>query len=688
MTDLLHQGRVLILNWQALAWEGEEAAAKRRSVDKRGAKSDAAYVREVLGEMAGAKGLLVINDEAHHAWRRNPEIKARLTREEKEAEQQATVWVSGLDRIHRARGILGCYDFSATPFAPNGKRNDEEALFGWIVSDFGLNDGIEAGLVKTPRVVVRDDAAPDAETFKSKLYHIYNDETVRENINQAVGPEVPLPDLITQAYALLGKDWQALYRAWRDAGAETPPVMLTVANRTETAARIEYAFQRGRIAVPELCEPEALLRIDTQKLEEEGAPEALREMADTVGQRGQPGEGVRNVISVGMLSEGWDARTVTHIMGLRAFSSQLLCEQVVGRGLRRASYEMQEGSGLFAPEYVNIFGIPFTFLPHEDGGDGKIVPTPPRTQVEVRRDRAEFEICWPNVIRLDRVMGRKLTVDLGRVPPLELDAADTRLSAELAGNVGGQVDLVHLTEIDLERLSADLRMQRVVFEAAARVYEMMGGAERAMPMGQVLRLVERYLEGGTISILPQLFETSPLRRRLILMLNMDRIVQHLWRHIQAEGTERLVPVLDPGRRTRSTRDMPTWYTARPCAVTRKSHISHCVFDSAWEATEAYILERSPRVRAWAKNDHLSFDLLYTFEGIVRKYVPDFLVRLENGTTLVLETKGRDSEQNRAKQAALDEWVRAINGLGEFGRWAWAVSFSVADVAGILDKFSA
>lgn len=692
LTDLLHQGRVLVLNWQALSWETDEAIAKRRSVDKRGARSDEAYVRDVLGELAGARNLLVINDEAHHAWRKNPEVKVKLSKEEKEAEQQATVWVSGLDRIDRARHILACYDFSATPFAPSGKRNDEEALFGWIVSDFGLTDGIESGLVKTPRVVVRDDAVPDAETFKSKLYHIYADETVKENINQAIGPENPLPDLVMQAYTLLGKDWQALYNLWLEKNVGIPPVMITVANRTETAARIKFAFEHQHIEIPELCEPEHILHIDSKELERDDAPEELRDAAGTVGQRGKRGEQIRNVISVGMLSEGWDARTVTHIMGLRAFSSQLLCEQVVGRGLRRASYDMQEGSELFAPEYVNIFGIPFTFLPHEGGEGEGPRPTPPKTQIEVRRDRPGFEICWPNIIRLDRVMRQKLSLDLDRIPTLELNAANTRLSAELAPVVDGQTDFAKLTEIDLEKLSAGLRMQNIVFKASARVYEMMTAQSawqregtKLVLLGQVVRLVEKYLSGGAISIFPQLFETLALRRRIILMLNMERIVSHLWQFIQSEQTEKLVPVLDPGNRVRSTGDMPTWYTGRPCAVTRKSHISHCVYDSAWEATEAYALERSPRVAAWAKNDHLGFDVLYTFEGIVRRYVPDYLVRLDNGKTLVLETKGRDSEQNKAKRAALAEWVEAVNGTGDFGQWTWAVSFNPADVDGILDR---
>ena len=378
LAEKLRQGKVRIVNWQAMAWDGEEAIRKKKSVDKRGTKSDEAYAREVLGELSRARNLLVINDEAHHAWRKNPEVKVSLAGQDKkeyaESEAQATVWVGGLDRIHQARGILGCYDFSATPFAPSGKKNESEALFGWIVSDFGLNDGIESGLVKTPRVVVRDDGIPahQGNAYRSKLYHIYADETVKDDINRAAEEAEPLPDLLTQAYYLLGMDWREAYKTWREQGIVIPPVMITVANRTETAARIKHAFDAGRIGVPELCEPEHTVRIDSKILKEaetgsgskKEAAQQLRDIVDTVGQKGQPGEQVRNVISVGMLSEGWDAKTVTHILGLRAFSSQLLCEQVVGRGLRRTSYDLEEDAELFTPEYVNIFGIAFSFLPH------------------------------------------------------------------------------------------------------------------------------------------------------------------------------------------------------------------------------------------------------------------------------------------------------------------------------------
>ena len=713
LMDKLRQGKVMITNWQALAWEDEATLLKRRSVDKRGAKSDEAYTREVLGEMANASNILVINDEAHHAWRKNPENKGKLSKEQKDAEEEATIWVSGLDRIHKTRNILSCYDFSATPFAPSGKRNDEEALFGWIVSDFGLNDGIESGLVKTPRIVVRDDGMPDAATFRSKLYHIYSDETVKDDINRKAPPEEPLPDLLIQAYYLLGKDWLEQFKTWKEAGSVVPPVMITVANRTETAARIKYAFDHSRIPVPELCVPELTIHIDSKTLDmagESAAPEQnnddaeegakvskkdaatiLRDTVDTVGQRGKRGEQIRNVISVGMLTEGWDAKTVTHILGLRAFSSQLLCEQVVGRGLRRTSYDLEPGSDMFTAEYVNIFGIPFSFLPHESDEAGTPTTTKPKTQVEVVPERAEYQISWPNVVRIDRVFKHRLSLDIDKIDTLYIEASETRLRADLAPVLDTQTDLTKCTEIDLQKLDAELRMQTIIFKAAAEVYELMQaswqkeGTKFAL-LGQVIRLVEEYLACGAIVINPPLFNTDPLRQRIVLMMNMNKIVQHLWSFIKLEQTEKTVPIFDPGKKVRSTGDMPTWFTSKPCNITQRSHISHCVYDSTWEATEAYVIEKNPHVKAWAKNDHLGFEILYVFDGVVRKYLPDYLIRLDNGKTLILETKGQETRRDVEKRKALSEWVSTINNLGEYGQWCNAVSYNIADVDGIIAQF--
>lgn len=720
MLDRLRQGKVLIRNWHALAWDSEEQISKRRSVDKRGVKSDEAYTREVLGEMANARNLLVINDEAHHAWRVNWEAEGKYlrARDMKDSAEAATVWIGGLDRLHRSRSILTCYDFSATPFTPSGKKSSEEALFGWIVSDFGLNDAIESGLVKTPRVVVRDDAVPDAKTYKSRLYHIYNDPDVKDDLNRQAQPEEPLPDLVLNAYYLLGYDWREAWQAWDKAGLQTPPVMITVANRTETAARVKHAFDSRRIHIDELCDPERVLHIDSKVLsqaeeqEEPVAPltpaeadaesgddapverkltkaeqaELLRLTVDTVGKVGQPGEKIQKVISVGMLSEGWDAKTVTHIMGLRAFSSQLLCEQVVGRGLRRTSYELNPDTGLFDPEYVNIFGVPFTFLPHEGGDGPPPPPPPPKTAVEPDPCKDGFAIRWPNVVRIDRVFQPILTIDWGQVRPLVLDAAQTAQVAELAPVLEGKPDITKVSRIELERLAQEFRTQRIIFETARDVFDQMQRnwrGSREFLLAQLVRLVEQFITANRIDIFPPLFYQDELRRRLIITLNMSRVVQHIWEAVRQENTERLLPVFDRDHPIRSTDEMRTWYTGKPCQRTRKSHITVCVYDSTWEASDAFALDESDLVSAWVKNDHLGFEILYVFRGVVRKYRPDFLVRLKNDEMLVLETKGRDTEQDKVKRRYLDEWVQAVNAHGGFGRWHHAVAGKPGEILDIL-----
>ena len=723
LLDKLRQGRVVVRNWHALNWETDEKIAGKRSVDKRGAKSDEAYVREVLGDLASARNVLVINDEAHHAWRVPAESKVKGVA--KEDIEEATKWVGGLDRINKARGILTCYDFSATPFAPSGKRSSEEALFGWIVSDFGLNDAIESGLVKTPRVVIRDDAVPDARTYKSRLYHIYNDSEVKDDLNRRARPEEPLPDLVMNGYYLLGYDWCEIARDWDNAGFKTPPVMITVANRTETAARIKYALDHHKVHIDELCDPERTLHIDSKVLGQAEAAETaeevfssqfsvdtskdnlktenaklttkkqqaerLRLQVDTVGQVGKSGEQIQKVISVGMLSEGWDAKTVTHIMGLRAFTSQLLCEQVVGRGLRRTAYDdIDPDTGLFKAEYVNIFGVPFTFLPHESGEGVIPEPPKPKTAIEPVTDKAAYEISWPNVIRIDHIYHPHLSLDWQKVTPLELDAGRTAQLVELAPIVEGKPDVTKIGAIDLEQLAKKFRTQRIIFETARDVYDLMqanwpGG--KAFLLAQLVRLVEQFIRSDRINITPALFVHDDLKRRLIITLNMTKVVQHIWEAIRFENTEKLEPVFDRDHPIRSTGDMGTWYTGKPCEHTVKSHINCCVYDSAWEASEAFELDHNPAVEAWVKNDHLGFEVLYVYRGVVRKYRPDFIIRLSSGDMLVLEVKGQDSDQDRTKRRFLDEWVKAVNAHGGFGRWVWAVSTTPGDIPDILARHS-
>ncbi len=728
MRQKLNQAEILIENWHALMPLKEPD----RSVIRKGPESDEAFTRRVLGKLAAYRDIVVINDEAHHAYRVPAEHKIS---KKKAAEQgldldEATRWIEGLDRIHKTRRILRAFDLSATPFAPTGKASTEAGLFDWIVSDFGLNDAIEAGLVKTPRVVVRDDALPDTKTLRSRLYHIYRQPEVAEDLNRKAEPHEALPKLVQDAYTLLGADWRATLEAWKAAGHVSPPVMLTVCNRTETAARIEHYFNSGDAHWPELYAPERTLRVDSKVLEKaeigekasadkdyelrlraivEAAnipadrkqrllelkkEELLREIVDTVGKRGQAGQDLQNVISVAMLSEGWDAKNVTHIMGLRAFTSQLLCEQVIGRGLRRVSYETEKVVGddevereLFKPEYVNVFGVPLSIF--QDVGEGGEAPPPPKpsTQIESLPEHSAFEIRWPNVLRVDSVTTQQLVVDWSEVDPLTLDPAQTIVTAEIAPAVGGVADLSKVSAIDLEKIPESFRLQRLIFRAALKASEDLlanFAGTREYLLFQLVRLVDSFLASNKLHI-PSQYHQEPVRRRILIGLNLDLIVQHLLRHIRQQNTERLQPVFDEEAPIGSTADMRTWYTTKPCRPTERSQISHAVVDSSWEQYAVDVLEKHECVQAWARNDHLGFQIHYLWNGSKRRYVPDFLVRLMNGKTLVLEIKGQDSPQDREKRAALELWVRAVNEHGGFGIWSCDVAFEPAQIHDIVER---
>ena len=689
MRGILGRARVEIHNWHVLDYEAEEKRKKSKIVVKIPAKGDESYCRSIVG---GMRNILVINDEAHHAWRVRPEDKAK-TKEEKAEREEATAWMRGLDRIGRVRGISGCYDFSATPFVPGREKDSDKGLFSWIVSDFSLDDGIEAGIVKTPYIPVRDNALIDPKTGKSKLYHIYGDESVKDDLNRKAPVEAPLPDLVNQAYMLLGNSWKELFDEWQKDGRKTPPVMITVANRTETAARIEYAFTERKLSdVEELCEKDNVLRIDSESLAKmsESEAENVRERAATVGQEGGTGGQLRNVISVGMLSEGWDARTVTHIMGLRAFSSQLLCEQVVGRGLRRTSYGAVGDGELFRPEYVNVFGIPFSYLLCEEHGPANGEPPKPLQEVRALDERREYAMTWPEVEGISYVMRQELTLDAEDVPVLTLNADNVRISAALSPVIGGITDLNMITDIDLEKFYSQRRIQSIIFRTASSVYDEMkantewqNDGNKLYLVGQIVKLTEEYINSGRIKIAPELFETDIRRRKILLCLNMDRVIKTMWQGIRSANYEEANPMV---RRERSTGEMPRWWTGRTCYVTRKSHINLCVTDSAWEDSTAYQLDKNPQVKAWAKNDHLGFEVKYVFGGISRRYRPDFLVRLEGGTMLILEVKGVESEQDTAKSQALCEWVRAVNASGRFGRWENDIVMSPAEVEGVIKKY--
>lgn len=715
----LNQAELLIENWHTLMPLKEQD----RSVVKKGRESDEAFTRRVLGGFAARKDLIVINDEAHHAYRKPAEIKVS----KKDAEElgidldEATRWIEGLDRIHKTRRIRRCFDLSATPFAPTGKTNTEAGLFDWIISDFGLNDAIEAGLVKTPRIVVRDDALPNAKSYRSKLYHLYREAEVSQDLNRRAAVADPLPDMVQKAYAILTYDWRETAQAWADSGHTIPPVLLTVCNRTETAARIEKFFNGGDCLIKGTQAPEKTLRVDSRVLEKaergesvtkdadyearltaiieaSGLPfdktqdllslkqqEQLRALVDTVGKRGQPGQQLQNVISVAMLSEGWDAANVTHIIGLRAFTSQLLCEQVIGRGLRRVAHDMDE-QGLLLPEYVNIFGVPLSiFQEISEGGEIDIRPPKPSVRVDVEPDRNHLEIRWPNIQRIDAVLRPELILDWQNVEPLTLDPMQTPLNAEVAPSLTGFANLAMASEIDLEQALEDFRLQNLIFRGARKLYlqnaDSFSGDKQFLAI-QLIRIVEQFLNSDKLHI-PSIWHQDPMRKQILFALNMDTVVGHVNRFVRLQNTEKLEAVFDELQPIGSTSRMRSWLTTKPCQATARSQISHVVYDSTWEKAVADLCEKVPQVVAWAKNDHLDFVIRYLWRGSSRNFVPDYLIRLNNGKTLVLEVKGIDDERNRMKRAAMAVWIKTVNEQGGFGQWCFDVVFEPARTRDVI-----
>lgn len=671
----LQSATIKVVNWHQLAPIDENSGPK---VVKKGAESSEAFVRRVLPEFGNASGILVINDEAHHCHRPTEDDD-----EEKEEKEKATIWISGIDRINSARGVLTTYDLSATPFKPTGKVNKGELLFTWIVSDFGLNDAIESGLVKTPKIAVRDDSVNNNQSLRSKLFHIY--PQVKDDLNRRAAKEEGLPDLLKNALNILATDWVKEKEDRESANFETPPVLIAVCNRTETAARVEHFISNGYVAVKELADPEKLLRIDQDALDQvendtgdkskKDLGLALREKVNTVGKKGKPGEQIQCVIGVNMLSEGWDARTVSHILGVRAFTSQLLCEQVVGRGLRRISYDVNEETGFFEPEYVVVFGVPFTFLPVEKEG-AKPKKEKPKTKIEPLPDRADKEIRWCHVLRVERKLHYFLDVDWSKVNLLEISPDDCPTVVEIAPTIEGKPDYSMIEPINLDRLAESSRLQRLKLQASAQLVERFKGVWSGDPghqIQQLMTLVDEFISSDKLKLhIPQ-FEGTEKLRNIVLALNLQKITNHIGHFISTSSKETPTLILDEVRPIRSTATSQTWYTSKPTEPVKKSQVSHIVVDSGWEKIgQEFERDRIPGLISWVKNDHLGFEIYYFWQGETRTYYPDFIIRFTDNRHIILEVKGQKTDQDEAKWVAAREWVEAVNADGNFGKWKFAV----------------
>nr|WP_244363739.1 DEAD/DEAH box helicase family protein [Thermus brockianus] len=710
--ERLQQGRFQITNWHLFQPRDD---SRSRSVVQRGPEGDAAFCQRVLRELGNKQNILVINDEAHHAYRPAPlpeGLREQLSLEEIAEREEATVWVSGLDRIHAVRGINFCADFSATPFYIKGSGYEEGAPFPWIVSDFGLVDAIESGIVKIPRVPVDDNTGALIPAY-FRLWEWINSRlpaSERQTARRRAKPESVLREA-EGALTTLASEWKKTFEAFQQASSPVPPVMIVVCDNTDLAKLVHEHIASGATGATggvfeELKNQpgqEVTFRIDTKLLAEaesaiEGetkqeVAERLRKVVDTIGKTEWEGEGdppgknIRCVVSVGMLNEGWDAQNVTQILGLRAFTSQLLCEQVVGRGLRRMNYD-----DFSEPEYVDVYGVPFEVIPVKKKPTGRSEVQKVSTLVRALPERKHLEITFPRVEGYVFDVRSRIRLNLDQVPYLEV--APTQEPTEVVSKpavgyrigrpdrLGPGPEVVH----DRNPFHREKRLQATVYEIAAELTRRLKEkreewSARHVLFPQVLEAVWRYIEERVILTDPD----TPLEE-IALLRYKQRIIERLTEAIEPDteaGEPPLLPVIERFRPIGSTSEV-LFRTVRSCVGTVKSHISHVVLDApGWEHSVAYQLERIPEVIAYARNDHLDFTIPYEWEGVRHEYRPDYLIRwrMPDGgeVKIILEVKGFTTEQDRQKETAARRWVRAVNHHGGFGKWAFYLCEEPRDI---------
>ncbi len=499
------------------------------------------------------------------------------------------------------------------------------------------------------------------------------------------------------ALATLASERKKTFEAFQQAGSPVPPALIVVCDNTDLAKLVHEHVAQGHV-LPELenrPNQEVTLRIDTRLLAEaesamegetkEQAAERLRKTVDTVGKTEWEGEGdppgknIRCVVSVGMLTEGWDSQSVTQILGLRAFTSQLLCEQVVGRGLRRMNYD-----DFSEPEYVDVYGVPFEVIPAKKKPLGRAELQKVSTLVRALPERKDLEITFPRVEGYVFDVRQRIRVDWGSIPYLTIDPGTepTEVIAKpAAGHRIGRPDrLGPGAEVlqDRNPFHREKRLQASVYEIAAELTAQLKGKReewnaRHILFPQVLNIVWEYLEKRVI------IATDATLEEIALLKYRQRILERLTAAIEPDteaGEPPILPVIERFRPFGSTSEV-LFRTVRPAVGTVKSHISHVVLEAPiWEHSVAYQLERIPEVIAYARNDHLDFTIPYEWEGVRHEYCPDYLIRLRaaDGSEIkvILEVKGFETEQDQQKEAAARRWVRAINHHGELRQWEFMV----------------
>jgi type III restriction enzyme len=683
-TSLLGQVRVQVSNWHQLAPREDP----KRSVVRRGRESDAAFCRRVLSDLGPAGRVMVLNDEAHHAYRFPPDIK--VTGEAAEEAREATVWISGLERIHRHREILRCVDASATPMYPGSLKGKAWTPFEWIVSDFALVDAIESGLVKIPRTPTDDNTGEAVPKYRNLWEHIKKTLPKR---NETGDDSHPLTDYLAEAdgpLKQLAGEWEDTLRNWQAAGVGVPPAMVVICHDTQVARLLEHHIARLGEASDELVNapggPQVTVRIDSDALAKAEAgtggadAQQTREIVATVGKKGKPGEQVRCLISVAMLSEGWDARNVTQILGLRAFASQLLCEQVVGRGLRRSSF-----ADMSQPEYVDVYGVPFQLLPMAKGGGTSPSKPPDYTNVHTVADRHELRVEFPRLVQVVPDIQDTLDVDIASIEPIRVnprfDPTDTYVEFDLGQPRGGMGGVVQ----DRERAYRNFRIQRLMYRVAASLIKPYGKPWLfPQALGIAHQVIKPVGDGGKID-----YAASVDPREICNMRYLTLISERIGAALRpGEGPERFLPALDEYQPIGTTDALNFSSPTDRCVPAVRSHISHAVCDSGLERKMVAILDSDDMgalVEAWVKNHRLFLEIPYLYIGTTYRYRPDFVVRLASGLVVLLEGKGDPDEKDDAKATAARRWVEAVNTWGGLGTWVHVICYDAGTLADQLRK---
>ena len=704
-------------------------------------ESPGQMLKRVCSELMGLGGIMVINDEAHHCYRERPAGEAEgetvddLTGDEKQEAKKdseyARLWISGLEYAAEKLGVNKVLDLSATPFFLRGSGYTEGTLFPWTVSDFSLMDAIECGIVKLPRIPIADNI-PSAVVpeYRELWKHVGKGMPKKgRGKNATAADPSKLPQKLQTALEALYGHYKQTFELWERQQLGVPPCFIVVCNNTASSKLVYdyvsgYETDEGQVipgkfdlfdnylpqgSTQRRDKPRTLLvdsrELDSgeavnkdfleayaaelqhfrrEKAQREGQSvvldgladeDILREVLNTVGKPGKLGQDIRCVVSVSMLTEGWDANTVTHVLGVRAFGTQLLCEQVMGRALRRFSYELGP-DGKFPVEYADIFGIPFDFTAEPV----KSVPAAPRrmTRVAAVRERERLEIEFPRVegYRIERPMPDvhaefteedRLTID-----PSVVGATEVKNSGVIGEAI--DLDLVH---------TKDTRTSTIVMHLTQHLIEDYltdaDGYPRSVLFGSARKVVRRWLgeylvcNGGTYP--------AQLLYRALAKEAASRINNAILRAAATEdnSADYVKPILDSYNPVGSTRHVAfntskdTYATDAAC-----SHVDHVVEDSGWEGEMARVLERHPKVLRYVKNQGLGFEIPYVYGGQRHKFVPDFIVVVDDGhgpddpLHLIAEVKGRRDEQVNAKHNTVkNQWLPAVNGTGAFGRWAFA-----------------